>query len=188
MAENKKKRPRKTSEEERFWMKVDKTKTCWLWTASKNSLGYGRFKFQGKTGGAHRYSYLLVNGPIPDGLCVCHKCDVRACVNPKHLWLGTISDNAKDMVSKNRHNWRARPQTHCKYGHEYALVGLYITNGKSGYKRTCKECFKNKEKRIRENPKRLAAREKYQKGYRERTRHPRAKPSVGGQTDKATDF
>ena len=172
--------PRKTSEEERFWAKVDKTETCWLWTASKNWLGYGRFKFQGKTGGAHRYSYLLINGSIPDGLCVCHKCDVRACVNPEHLWLGTISDNAKDMVSKNRHHWRARPQTHCKYGPEYALVGLYITNGKSGHSRTCKECFRNKEKRIRENPERFAARNKYQKEYRERTRHPRAKQSPAG--------
>lgn len=88
---------------DRFWDKVDKTDTCWVWTASAPT-GYGQFKLEGKYIPAHRMSWILHNGCIPCGLSVCHTCDVRLCVNPDHLWLGTSKQNTQDMISKGRDN------------------------------------------------------------------------------------
>lgn len=75
--------------------------TCWKWRGAKLKHGYGRY-----SGGllAHRITYELLVGPIPEGLLVLHSCDNPECTNPKHLFLGTHSDNAKDMVLKGR-NW-----------------------------------------------------------------------------------
>lgn len=89
----------------RFWGKVDKTEGCWLWTACLNRDGYGDFNLGRRGQGhelAHRYSWALANGPIPDDLCVLHRCDVRSCVRPDHLFLGTRTDNHADMVAKGR--------------------------------------------------------------------------------------
>jgi hypothetical protein len=92
---------------ERFWDNVRITSTCWLWTGSHNEFGYGQMA--GRVNGnrtmilAHRYSWELHNHcPIPNDLCVLHKCDIPACVNPKHLWLGTRIDNNRDMTAKGR--------------------------------------------------------------------------------------
>ncbi|MDD5171354.1 MAG: HNH endonuclease signature motif containing protein [Syntrophales bacterium] len=78
---------------------------CWLWTGSqmRQGLAYGRIAVKGKIKAAHRVSYELYVGPIPDGLFVLHKCDVPYCVNPNHLFLGTQADNNRDMHKKGRY-------------------------------------------------------------------------------------
>lgn len=85
----------------RFWDKVNKTEACWLWTAA-NAAGYGLIKLGGRMQKAHRVSWEMANGVIPPGMCVCHHCDVPLCVNPAHLFLGTVHDNQMDMRNKGR--------------------------------------------------------------------------------------
>lgn len=75
---------------------------CWQWTASVLQDGYGQFGVNGSTTRAHRYSWELYNGKIPDGLSVLHHCDNQLCVNPKHLFLGTHRQNMLDMTNKKR--------------------------------------------------------------------------------------
>lgn len=76
---------------------------CWLWSGPTNTK-YGRLSVGDKIISAHRYSYTISKGQIPDGLMVCHICDVPTCVNPDHLFIGTAKDNFDDMASKNRHD------------------------------------------------------------------------------------
>lgn len=93
------------SVEERFWSKVimsSSTKVCWEWLAGTYTNGYGQFRFGKKKVKAHRFSYELEFGKIPNNLNVLHKCDNKLCVNPHHLFLGTHQDNMKDKVNKNR--------------------------------------------------------------------------------------
>jgi len=94
--------------EERFWSKVDKTAgDCWLWLASKNSRGYGRFAINGHTPRlqrTHRVAWELTYGPIPTGQHILHRCDTPACVRPIHLFVGTHRDNMRDMLTKGRGN------------------------------------------------------------------------------------
>lgn len=89
----------------RFWGKVDKSGECWVWVAGKSSQGYGQIA-AGRRGSkmlkAHRVSWELHFGEIPDGVCVLHKCDNPACVRPGHLFLGTQQDNVTDMMQKGR--------------------------------------------------------------------------------------
>lgn len=86
----------------RFWKQVEKTDGCWLWTGRVNQNGYGVFTVKKKPYLAHRYSFETERGKIPGGLYVLHTCDVRRCVRPDHLWVGTAADNARDMVVKRR--------------------------------------------------------------------------------------
>ena len=93
----------KDSTEVRFWSKVDKGGECWLWTGYRLPSGYGQFTIQRFIKlRAHRFSYELGYGRIPDGLHVCHRCDNPPCVRPDHLFLGTDADNLHDMEQKGR--------------------------------------------------------------------------------------
>jgi hypothetical protein len=87
---------------ERFEAKFVKGDGCWEWTACKDRGGYGQFGFAGRQEGAHRVSYQMYVGELPDGLCVLHHCDNPSCVNPAHLFLGTNADNTRDCLSKGR--------------------------------------------------------------------------------------
>jgi hypothetical protein len=93
------------SAESRFWPKVEKTDGCWLWSGFLNNKGYGSISLGGQGGKivfAHRFSYELHKGAIPDGLIVMHSCDNPRCVNPDHLSVGTHKDNTRDMLEKGR--------------------------------------------------------------------------------------
>lgn len=99
---------------DRFFEKVDvqSPNECWMWTGSKSKKGYGRIGLGRRESGnamAHRVSYELHVGPIPDGMVVLHKCDNPSCVNPDHLRVGTQVENLLDMRSKGRHRWGERP-------------------------------------------------------------------------------
>lgn len=90
------------SVEQRFWEKVSKTDGCWEWTGSLNNQGYGQIRIDGKSLLAHRVSWGMAFGPIPDGLLVLHRCDNPPCIRPDHLFLGTFADNSHDMIQKGR--------------------------------------------------------------------------------------
>lgn len=97
--------PDRTPLEDRFWAKVNKTDGCWLWTGFLGQNGYGRISRGGRYGkddGAHRISWELHFGPIPDDMWVCHHCDNPACVRPDHLFLGRARDNVADKIRKGR--------------------------------------------------------------------------------------
>ena|SRR5258706_14366120 len=92
---------------DRLLAKIVKSGDCWLWTAYCDNLGYGKFKFSETL--AHRASWVLHNGPIPEGIKVLHTCDRPACINPEHLFLGTDQINIMDRQAKER---QARGENH----------------------------------------------------------------------------
>ena len=89
----------------RFWSKVDKTDSCWLWTANTDNDGYGLFGFEKRQWRAHRFSMHISKGLDTNLPIVCHTCDNPACVNPDHLYNGTVKDNMQDKVKRGRAHW-----------------------------------------------------------------------------------
>lgn len=142
----------------RFWSKVRKSDECWIWIAGRYfPAGYGQFFLDGRDMRAHRTSWTIVHGPIPDGLWVLHKCDNPPCVRPDHLFLGTRSDNMRDCVSKGRHVEASK--THCPNGHAYTPDNVYqIKNRSSRYCRACTRIARAayEETRQRQSPRHLA--------------------------------
>lgn len=122
--------PKPRPEAERFWEKVMKTETCWLWTGAKASI-YGHGKF-GRVK-AHRWAYENLVGPIPTGLTIDHLCRVPACVNPEHLEPVKLAENIRRA---------AAAQTHCKHGHP--LDDAY--RDQYGY-RHCRICRRDADRR-----------------------------------------
>lgn len=85
-----------------FWAKVHKTDGCWLWLGVRNYRGYGQVTHKQQKFMAHRVAWSFVNGPIHDGLIICHHCDNPQCVRPDHLFAGTYRDNMLDAMQKGR--------------------------------------------------------------------------------------
>jgi hypothetical protein len=123
---------------ERFWAKVDKTDSCWIWTAGTDRKGYGVFNAPGaySTRAAHRIAYMLTVGEIAAGMDLDHLCRVPACVNPEHLEPVTRRENVLRGVGVSAQ--RAR-QTHCKRGHEFTPENTRVSKTRPG-SRSCRTC------------------------------------------------
>ena len=122
--------------EVRFWGRLNTMPNgCLEWTGSFGRKGYGKMLFNSKSTGTHRVAWELMNGPIPDGLCVLHTCDNPPCCNVDHLFLGTNADNAADRSAKGRSH--AQSVTHCPRNHPYSEANTSVS---SKGKRTCRTC------------------------------------------------
>jgi hypothetical protein len=126
---------------DRFFAKILMTDTCWIWTADTARTGYGRMyvtsnpRHGRKMELAHRLAWKLLRGSIPSGMLVLHHCDVRACVNPDHLFIGTQLDNIYDMFAKGRsHSQTARA---CHKGHAFSADNTIRTRFGRRVCRTC---------------------------------------------------
>ncbi len=129
-----------TTSRDRFESKFYVTPGCWIWVAATRS-GYGRVWVDGKLVSAHRYSYEMYVGPIPDGMVVRHKCDTPSCVNPDHLEIGSQAENIGDAVRRGRHFSPSRLVTHCPQGHEYTEDNTY-PRPEGG--RACRQCHRER--------------------------------------------
>ena len=112
-------------DEARFWAKVMKMDTCWLWTGGSNAGGYGHFSVNRKSMMAHRISFELHHGRWPTGF-VLHHCDTPACVNPDHLYEGTSQDNVDDMMLRRRDALRGERNYACKMSDADVMAARFL--------------------------------------------------------------
>ena len=120
---------------------------CHLWDGSCNRLGYGQFQLSGKNVSAHRLAFEIYVGSIPPGMNVLHKCDVRCCVNPTHLEIGTQQENMRQCAGRKR--FSSQKKTHCPRGHEYTEENTYICPRGKRECRTCRNtAVKRYQKRV----------------------------------------
>lgn len=144
---------------QRFWtkVKIGTPTECWEWQGLRGPRGYGRvYGDDRKVKVASRAAWELIFGAIAPGICVCHRCDNPACVNPAHLFLGTHRDNMRDMIAKRR-CWQQK-KTHCPQGHPYSPENTrYCVGSRNTRQRLCREC-QRKDGRERMRRKRAAAR------------------------------
>lgn len=120
---------------------------CWIWKGKFNgTYGYGCYKIDGRLVTAHRVMYMSIFGRLERKQLVCHKCDVPACVNPMHMFIGSQKENMQDCRRKNRHFKGA--MTKCKYGHEFTPENTYVHVDKYGdTHRRCVTCGREKYRR-----------------------------------------
>lgn len=116
-------------------IEVNETTDCWEFQGATNNIGYGMIRDENKMRTAHRVSYEKHNDiTIPIGMCVCHKCDNPKCVNPSHLWLGTMKQNIREMIDKGRHKfWGGKtrkgvpqPKTLCPHCNRSIANNVYV--------------------------------------------------------------
>lgn len=164
-------------------IRKDEVTGCWLWTGPyhknrpwpQNRYGYITIKRNGKWRaiGTHRAMLLAIHGPLTKEQCACHRCDVPLCINPEHLFVGTMADNIRDSRSKNRHH--EAKKTHCDKGHPLSGDNLYLSKqgyGKVGIRRVCKAC----QDEVKRKPEYIAARREYR---RRRQREKRSQMTGG---------
>lgn len=132
---------------ERFWAKVTKTEGCWEWTGARTSRGYGNVWQGNRSTLAHRVSWTVHFGSIPEGKHVLHHCDNPPCVKPEHLFLGDHYANMRDCRQKGRHAQAAK--THCSQGHPYDEANTYWKKPSPGAhaQRICRDCKRQRRAR-----------------------------------------
>ena len=138
------------TEEERFFTKVEKTESCWLWTGHVNPKGYGKFsRYRETPVMAHRWSYMFYVGTVPEGMVLDHLCGVKNCVRPDHLEPVTNKENLRRGRVGEKNAEHHRKKTHCRNGHKYTKSNTITQHRKTRgvVVRKCKKCYDENRKR-----------------------------------------